>query len=107
MKPRVLIVEDEPAIVDNIQYALETEGFATVCLASGEPVLAFLARDTVDLIILDIGLPDVSGMELCKEIRKSHSIPVIFLTARTVRESAGRAPPHPCPGSLRPGASRF
>lgn len=83
MKPRVLIVEDEPAIVDNIQYALETEGFATVCLVSGEPVLTFLARDTVDLIILDIGLPDMSGMELCKEIRKSHSTPVIFLTART------------------------
>lgn len=83
MKPRVLIVEDEPAIVDNIQYALETEGFATVCLSSGESVLPFLAEDPVALIILDIGLPDVSGLELCKEIRKKHSTPIIFLTART------------------------
>jgi two-component system, OmpR family, catabolic regulation response regulator CreB len=83
MKPRVLIVEDEPAIVDNIQYALETEGFATVCLSSGESVLPFLAEDSVELIILDIGLPDVSGLELCKEIRKKHSTPIIFLTART------------------------
>lgn len=83
MKPKVLIVEDEPAIVDTIQYALETEGFATVCLCSGESVLSLLSRESVDLIILDIGLPDVSGLELCKEIRRTHSTPIIFLTART------------------------
>jgi two-component system, OmpR family, catabolic regulation response regulator CreB len=83
VKPKVLIVEDEPAIVDTIQYALETEGFVTVCLSSGESVLPLLARESVDLIILDIGLPDVSGLELCKEIRRTHSTPVIFLTART------------------------
>lgn len=82
MKPRILIIEDEPAIVDAIQYALETEGFATVCLSSGRPALSLLAGEALDLIILDIGLPDVSGLELCKEIRKHHSIPVIFLTAR-------------------------
>jgi len=82
MKPKIMIVEDEPAITDNIQYALETEGFETVCLASGSPVLPFMARYKTDLIILDIGLPDVSGLELCKEIRKSYSTPIIFLTAR-------------------------
>ncbi|RJR32349.1 MAG: two-component system response regulator CreB [Desulfobacteraceae bacterium] len=82
MKPKILIVEDEPAITDNIQYALETEGFETVCLASGLPVLPLMARSRADLIILDIGLPDVSGLELCKEIRKSYSTPIIFLTAR-------------------------
>ncbi|MHC1743806.1 MAG: two-component system response regulator CreB [Syntrophobacteraceae bacterium] len=82
MKPKVLIVEDERAIVDNIQYALETEGFATECLATGEAVLPFLEENPVDLIILDIGLPDVSGLELCKAIRRGHSTPVIFLTAR-------------------------
>jgi two-component system catabolic regulation response regulator CreB len=82
MKAKILIVEDEPAITDNIQYALETEGFETVCLASGSPVLPFMARSQADLIILDIGLPDVSGLELCKEIRKKFSTPIIFLTAR-------------------------
>jgi two-component system catabolic regulation response regulator CreB len=82
VKQKVLIVEDEPTIMDTIQYALETEGFATVSLSSGEPVLLLLARDPVDLIILDIGLPDVSGLELCKEIRRIHSTPIIFLTAR-------------------------
>jgi two-component system catabolic regulation response regulator CreB len=83
VKPKILIIEDEPAILDNIQYALETEGFSTVSLASGETVLSLLASDNVDLIILDIGLPDVNGLELCKEIRKSYSTPIIFVTART------------------------
>jgi two-component system catabolic regulation response regulator CreB len=83
MKRRILIVEDEPAIVDNIQYALETEGFETVHLSFGTPVLALLAEKSIDLIILDIGLPDMSGFELCKEIRSSYTTPVIFLTART------------------------
>jgi two-component system catabolic regulation response regulator CreB len=83
MKPRILIVEDEPAIVDTIQYALETDGFETRCLSSGTPVLALLEQEAIDLIVLDIGLPDISGLELCKEIRKTHQIPVIFLTARS------------------------
>jgi two-component system catabolic regulation response regulator CreB len=82
MKPRILIVEDEPAIADTIQYALETDGFQTVHLQLGLPVLPLLADQPVDLIILDIGLPDISGLELCKQIRADHEIPIIFLTAR-------------------------
>ncbi len=82
MKPKILVVDDEPAIVDNIRYVLETEGFETVSLSSGTPVIPFLAKEPVELIILDIGLPDMNGLELCKEIRKTHSIPIIFLTAR-------------------------
>ena len=83
MKPTVLIVEDEPAIADTIQYALETDGFSTIRLASGEPVISTLARERVDLILLDIGLPDMNGFDLCKEIRKTRTIPVVFLTARS------------------------
>ncbi len=83
MKPRILIVEDEPAIADTIQYALETDGFDTVLLNSGQPVLPYLAEESVDLIILDIGLPDVSGLELCKKIRLACALPIIFLTARS------------------------
>ncbi len=82
MKTRILIVEDEPAIVDNLVYALETEGFETVRRATGGEVPGLLESENIDLIILDIGLPDVNGLELCKQIRQSHSIPVIFLTAR-------------------------
>jgi two-component system catabolic regulation response regulator CreB len=83
MKPRILIVDDEPAITDNIQYALETDGFETVCLATGLPVIELLDAAPIDLIILDVGLPDISGFELCKHIRKRYSVPIIFLTARS------------------------
>ncbi|NNL76029.1 MAG: two-component system response regulator CreB [Desulfobacterales bacterium] len=83
MNPKILIVEDEQAIADNIQYALETEGFATLCLSSGMPVIQLLAEESIDLMILDIGLPDINGLELCKEVRKTHKLPIIFLTARS------------------------
>ena len=83
MKQKILIVEDEPAIADNIQYALETEGFDTLRLSSGMPVLELLSRESIDLMILDIGLPDINGLELCKHIRKKYLIPIIFLTARS------------------------
>lgn len=82
MNPKILIVEDEPAIADTIQYALETEGFDTQCLAAGRPVLEILESAAIDLIVLDIGLPDISGIELCLEIRKQSPVPIIFLTAR-------------------------
>ncbi len=83
MKPLILIVEDEPAIADNIRYALTTEGFITEWHASGGDVLSFLDEHPVALIILDVGLPDINGMELCKAIRKVTQTPVIFLTARS------------------------
>ncbi len=83
MKQKILIVEDEPAIADNIKYALETDGFETIYHAEGKKVLLLLEQETIDLIVLDIGLPDINGLELCKEIRKNHSVPVIFLTARS------------------------
>jgi len=83
MRHKVLIVEDEPAIADTIQYALETDGFETIRLTSGLPALTLLAKEHVDMVVLDIGLPDINGFELCKEIRKTHNIPIIFLTARS------------------------
>ncbi len=83
MKAKILIVEDEPAIADAIQYALETEGFDTIRRSSGSEVPFLLAKESIRLILLDIGLPDISGLELCKHIRKTHDTPIIFLTART------------------------
>lgn len=83
MKQKILIVEDEPAIADNIKYALETEGFKTLWHSEGKEVISVIAEENIDLVILDIGLPDTNGMELLKEIRKTHTIPVIFLTARS------------------------
>jgi two-component system catabolic regulation response regulator CreB len=83
MKARIMIVDDEPAIVDAIQYALETEGFETCCHSTGMHVVSALAEIPTDLVILDIGLPDVSGFELCRQIRQNCEVPIIFLTART------------------------
>ncbi len=81
-KPTVLIVDDEPAIRDNIRFALESEGLDTLQLATGGDVLDMLERRGVDLVVLDVGLPDISGFDLLKEIRKLHRTPVIMLTAR-------------------------
>ena len=79
----ILVVEDEPAIVDNITYALETEGLEVVSSSTGQGALELLEQKSVDLIVLDVGLPDMNGFDLCKEIRKSSAVPVIFLTARS------------------------
>jgi two-component system catabolic regulation response regulator CreB len=83
MKRRILVVEDEPSILENILYSLGTEGFdATGCPTGGEALRLF-ATGEPDLVILDIGLPDTTGFELCKELRAQSSVPVIFLTARS------------------------
>jgi len=81
-KPTLLLVEDEPAIADTIQYALESEGFRCLRLETGAGVVEVLDREPVALVILDIGLPDMSGVEVCRLIRQRHEVPVIFLTAR-------------------------
>lgn len=80
--PRVLLVEDEPAIADILVYALETECFAVVHALTGADALAAAEREPFDLAVLDIGLPDMTGLEVCRRLRQTSSIPVLFLTAR-------------------------
>lgn len=80
---QILVIEDEPSIRDNIQYALEQEGFGVVWCGTGGEGLAHLeAGNKPALIILDVGLPDISGFDVCREIRKTHHTPILFLTAR-------------------------
>jgi two-component system catabolic regulation response regulator CreB len=81
-KLKILIVEDEPAIADTISYALETDGFETRTLHSGEESIPLLQSGEFALAILDIGLPDINGVELCKRLRQNCDVPIIFLTAR-------------------------
>src|SRR5450755_1556111 len=83
MKPRILIVEDEPGIADTLQYALRTEGFEPAWCATGEEALVRIGADAPALVILDVGLPDASGFEVFKRIRASSDVPVVFLTARS------------------------
>jgi two-component system catabolic regulation response regulator CreB len=78
----ILVVEDEGAIADNIVYALKTEGFEPRWVSTGTEALAVLGTEPVAALILDVGLPDVSGFELCKQIRRDSAIPILFLTAR-------------------------
>lgn len=78
----VLIVEDEAAIADTLIYALQAEGFATHWATLGGEALTLLERDACDLVILDVGLPDISGFEACKRLRRFSEVPVMFLTAR-------------------------
>jgi two-component system, OmpR family, catabolic regulation response regulator CreB len=79
---RVLLVEDEPAIADTLIYALGTERFhVTHALTGGEGLAAF-AREPCDFAILDIGLPDMSGLDVCRRLRETSRVPVLFLTAR-------------------------
>jgi two-component system, OmpR family, catabolic regulation response regulator CreB len=82
MKPQILIVEDEPGIADTLQYALRTEGFEPTWCASAEAALAAVAQHVPALVILDVGLPDMSGFELFKRLRAQIDVPVVFLTAR-------------------------
>jgi two-component system catabolic regulation response regulator CreB len=79
----ILIVEDEPAIADGIAYALRTEGFAPHHVTLGEAALEALRDGAFELAILDVGLPDVSGFEVCRRLRQFSEVPVIFLTARS------------------------
>lgn len=79
---RILIVEDEPAIADTLRYALSTEGFEPEHYLLGREALLALQHKSFALALLDIGLPDMNGIELLQEVRKISALPVIFLTAR-------------------------
>ena len=82
MPQRILIIEDEPAIADTLVYALKTDGFEVQWKNLAREGLAHLQDVGADLIILDVGLPDQNGFELCKDIRQFSQVPIIFLTAR-------------------------
>jgi two-component system catabolic regulation response regulator CreB len=79
---KILIVDDEQAIADTLLYALSANGFeADSCQLGGE-ALGRAAQGGFDLIILDVGLPDMSGFDVCREVRRTSDVPILFLTAR-------------------------
>jgi two-component system, OmpR family, catabolic regulation response regulator CreB len=81
-RPSILVVEDEPAIADTLLYALKTEGFAPEWCTTGHAALALLDARHFALVVLDVGLPDGTGFDVCKRIRTKSSVPIVFLTAR-------------------------
>jgi len=84
MNPVILLVEDEFAIADTLAWTLKNEGFTPCHVSTGVDALARLAQGGVAVVVLDVGLPDLSGFELCRRIRSQDAaLPVMFLTARS------------------------
>jgi two-component system KDP operon response regulator KdpE len=82
MTTRILVVDDEPNILGTLAPLLRTRGYEVVTATTGNAAREAIARDRPDLIVLDLGLPDVDGVELCREIRETHSVPIVVLSAR-------------------------
>src|SRR6201989_2306972 len=78
----VLVVDDEPNIADLIELYLDREGFRVVKAATGEDGVQAVAEHRPRLVVLDVGLPDIDGLEVCRRLRRASTIPVMFLTAR-------------------------
>ena len=82
MSPRILVVDDEPSLVQGLTYALEREGFQVDVATDGEAAVDAALTLPLDLIILDLMLPKLSGLEACGRIRAHSDVPIIMLTAR-------------------------
>jgi DNA-binding response OmpR family regulator len=82
MSPRVLLVEDEPTIADAVGYALRGDGYEVETVEDGEKALAAAHERSFDVLVLDLMLPGVSGIEVCRRLRSESAIPILMLTAR-------------------------
>lgn len=78
----ILVVEDEENIANIVKVYLEREGFSVRRCETGKGCLEAAARSSPDLVILDLGLPDADGIELCRQLRKASDVPIVILTAR-------------------------
>ena len=79
---RILLVDDEPLILKGLKYTLEQEGYETLSAMDGEEALNLFFSKTVDLVLLDVMLPKLDGIQFCQRIRESSNVPIIMLTAK-------------------------
>ena len=79
---KILIVDDEKAIVKGLKYALENDGMETDAAYDGEEALEMIKQGGYDLVLLDMMLPKLDGMEVCRSVREFSDVPIVFLTAR-------------------------
>jgi DNA-binding response OmpR family regulator len=79
---KILIVDDEPALADAVGYALRKEGFETDAAGDGDQALDVALGGSYDLVLLDLNLPGLSGVEVCRRLRAESTVPIIMLTAR-------------------------
>jgi DNA-binding response OmpR family regulator len=82
MGERILVVEDEPAIAEAIEYALKAEGFEVEAIDDGNAALARARAQAYDLLVLDLMLPGLSGVEVCRRLRGESPMPILMLTAK-------------------------
>ena len=82
MTQRILVVDDEPAVSDLLVYNLRKAHFEVVIAADGREALRLAGETSPDLILLDLMIPEVDGLDVCRELRKSSNVPVIMITAR-------------------------
>lgn len=82
MPKHILLLEDEQAIADTLLYALRSEGFEVLHVPLAGDALEAFASGQTDLAILDIGVPDGSGFDVCRAIRRTSELPIVFLSAR-------------------------
>src|SRR5699024_7700724 len=78
----ILIVDDEKLIVKGIKHSLEEQGYTVFGAYNGTEALNLVEHNTIDFIILDLMLPDIDGMMVCKRIRKKYNMPILMLTAK-------------------------
>ena len=83
MTAKILVVDDDPAIAEMLTMVLNREGFATVVVGDGLEAVAAERAEQPDLVLLDLMLPGLSGIDVCRRIRENSSVPVIMLTAKT------------------------
>ena len=82
MAKRILLVDDEPLIVKGLRYTLEQEGYEILTAADGEEALQVFFEQPVDLVLLDVMLPKLDGIQVCQRIRESSNVPILMLTAK-------------------------
>ena len=83
MPPKILVVDDDPAISEMLTIVLEAEGFEAVPVTDGGAAVGAFRDQDPDLVLLDLMLPGMSGVDICKEIRKESNVPIVMLTAKT------------------------
>ena len=91
MPPRILLVDDEPNILGTLAPLLRTRGYEVFTAMNGRAALEAVDREKPDLIVLDLGLPDIDGVDLCREIRDGRSVPIVVLSARGAEGDKVRA----------------
>ncbi len=82
MSHRILVVDDEPAVTDLLAYNLRKAGYEPVVAADGREALRLARESAPDLVLLDLMIPEVDGLDVCRELRKSGNVPIIMITAR-------------------------